>query len=140
VSEWKAPYEHRSLQHFVDPRGALFEMLRFTDQQVPGGGQIYVFTIAPGARRGDHFHETKQEWFSCALGQVRVLLEPKDLPSVEVILNADQPSVVYAAPTTSHALINDGETVAVVVAYSSTQHHHEAPDTFRKAVSPVSSR
>ena len=50
-----------------DPRGSLFEVLRFEDFNIPEGGYVYTFSINPHYRRGDHYHHKKEEWFTLCL-------------------------------------------------------------------------
>ena len=127
---WNEPFDILQLTAHTDPRGGLFEILRFADQEVPGGGQLYTFTINPGMRRGDHFHTRKREWFTCALGRAVVLLTDTRSGREQVVeLDAARPAIVYAGPYTAHALLNRGESVAVIVSYGSEQHHPEDPDT-----------
>jgi UDP-2-acetamido-2,6-beta-L-arabino-hexul-4-ose reductase len=133
---WREPFDVLTLRAHKDPRGMLFEILRFEDHDVPAGGQLYTFSIEPGARRGDHYHERKREWFTCVHGEAEVLLTASDGREGAFLLRSDEPSVVYAGPGTSHALINRGEALAVIVSYGSTQHDPEDPDTIRKRAYP----
>ena len=127
---WQSPFEVRDLTAYIDPRGRLFEILRFVDDGIEGKGQLYTFSLNPGVRRGDHYHLTKREWFTCVHGQVLVLLDDLHGRTQVVKLDADKPAIVYAAPGTTHALVNETSDVAVVVSYGSIQHQHDAPDTY----------
>lgn len=129
-AEWKDPFEIRELTLRADARGRLFEILRFVDDGVPPRGQIYTFSVNPGVRRGDHYHLTKREWFTCVHGRVTVLLDDLHGHTEVVELDADRPAIVYAGPGTTHALVNQGTEVSVVVSYGSEQHQHDAPDTY----------
>src|SRR3989344_6899889 len=104
---FKEPYDIIDLERHSDPRGNLFEILRFKDHKIPGEGYVYCFTINPGQRRGDHYHTKKQEWFSCVSGKATVLVEDKEGNKKKIILDADKPAVVYCGPYTSHALYNE---------------------------------
>jgi dTDP-4-dehydrorhamnose 3,5-epimerase-like enzyme len=128
---WQEPFEVRDLTAHVDPRGRLFEILRFLDDGIKGEGQLYTFSVNPGARRGDHYHHFKQEWFTCVHGKVTVLLDDRQGRTAVVEMDADRPSIAYAGPGTIHALINQTSDVAVIVSYGSEQHHPDAPDTYR---------
>ena len=131
---FKEPFEIISLTKHSDPRGDLFEILRFKDQQIPGEGYVYCFTINPGQRRGDHYHTRKQEWFSCVSGKATVLIEDKEGNKQKVILEAGQPAIIYCGPHTAHALYNESEIPAVIVSYGSKQHDSSDPDTFKKFI------
>lgn len=63
----------KKVKTFDDKRGSLFEALRFKTESIPGNGQIYVYTVEPGARRGDHFHKNKEEWFFLCKWNIRII-------------------------------------------------------------------
>lgn len=131
---FKEPYDIIHLENHVDPRGFLFEVLRFKDNRIPGEGYIYCFSVNPGKRRGDHYHTCKQEWFACVSGRVTVLIEDKQGGKKKVILDATKPTIVYCGPYTSHALLNESENVAVIISYGSKQHDPSNPDTVLKKI------
>lgn len=126
---WDKPYAIEALALHRDERGALFEAIRFSSQDIPRGGQIYVYTVAPGARRGDHFHERKSEWFTCVAGRVRLYMKTKDGDCVNKMLDAEAPHMVFAGPGTSHAVANETQEIAVIVAYASKEFDPTDPDT-----------
>ena len=132
---FKKPYEVRMLDMKADPRGNLFEILRFLDDEIPGEGYIYTFTILPGQRRGDHYHEKKHEWFTCAFGRATILIETSDGKKERVVLDAEDPAVIYFAPGTAHALLNETNNTVVMVSYGSKQHDPANPDTIKKDLS-----
>ncbi|MDF1852109.1 MAG: WxcM-like domain-containing protein [Verrucomicrobiales bacterium] len=136
MSKWKSPWELRNPNFYEDPRGGLFEVLRFKDDEVPGVGQIYTFSIAPGMRRGDHYHKKKEEWFTCVSGTAIVLLSSDDGKCEAIELSATKPGVIYSAPGTSHALVNEKSEPAVIVSYGSKQHDPDDPDTFANEAYP----
>lgn len=131
--DWTAPFRIDDLTVHADPRGVLFEALRFTTQDIPPGGQIYVYSVAPGERRGDHYHEKKSEWFFCVAGMVRLLMTAPDGRLVDETLDAGTPKLVHAAPGTSHAVVNEGDAPAVIVAYASKEFDPADPDTVPKS-------
>jgi UDP-2-acetamido-2,6-beta-L-arabino-hexul-4-ose reductase len=127
---WQYPFDIHKLTKRVDSRGFLFEILRFTDDDIPGQGQIYTFSIEPRQRRGDHYHKRKREWFTCVYGRAIVLLSNAEGKTCACEISSDDPCIVYAAPTTAHALLNETGQVAVVVSYGSEQHNPDDEDTF----------
>jgi UDP-2-acetamido-2,6-beta-L-arabino-hexul-4-ose reductase len=129
---WQEPFDILSLEKRSDSRGYLFEILRFQDHQIPGGGQLYTFSIEPGKRRGDHYHLKKKEWFTCVHGRAGIILTAQNGESKEFDLTSDDPKIVYAGPGTTHALINRTPDVAVIVSYGSEQHNPVDEDTYRK--------
>ncbi len=126
---WDEPYAIEPLVVHRDARGALYEAVRFGSQNIPPAGQIYVYTVAPGARRGDHYHETKSEWFTCVSGAVRVLLKTRDGTAVEEWIDAEAPKMVHAGPGTAHTVVNESKRQAVIVAYASKEFDPTNPDT-----------
>ena len=128
------PYEIMELKDYPDHRGNIFEILRFKDQEIPGTGQIYCFSIVPGVRRGDHFHTTKREWASCVYGKVYVAAEDMEGNKSKMLLDSKKPSLIYFHPYTTHVFINEGSEEAVVVSYSSKQLDKENPDTIPKII------
>jgi oxalate decarboxylase/phosphoglucose isomerase-like protein (cupin superfamily) len=108
----------------ADARGQLAELVR----DVPGGAQIYAFTINPGQRRGGHWHERKHEWFVCVRGEALLLLETNAGPRTELRLPGDFSRVVHVEPGTRHTFSSvDG---AMIVACISESFDPSDPDTF----------
>jgi dTDP-4-dehydrorhamnose 3,5-epimerase-like enzyme len=134
--EWNAPFHVLDLVSHTDPRGFLVELLRFKDWGIPGEGQMYVFSVEPKKRRGDHYHSRKQEWFTCVSGEVTVLLSSQDGQNDAVCLSPEEPKIIYVAPGTSHALLNRAGQVAVVVSYGSEQHDPKDGDTYHLVAFP----
>ena len=132
MKEWQEPFDHLDLKAYVDERGFLFEILRFKDYNIPGDGQLYTFSIEPGMRRGDHYHLKKKEWFTCVHGAATVLLTSKDGEDKAVEISAEEPRIIFAAPGSTHALINNSETPSIIVSYGSKQHDPDDEDTYYK--------
>jgi len=126
------PYSIIRLESHIDPRGYLFEILRFKDGNIPANGYIYCFAVNPGQTRGGHYHTKKKEWFSCVSGEATVLVEDQDGSKEKIILNTINPVVVYCGPYISHTFYNETQSPAVIVSYGSKQHNSEDQDTFRK--------
>ena len=133
TKDWSGAFRVDDLTVHSDARGVLYEALRFSTQNIPPGGQIYIYSVAPGARRGDHYHGKKSEWFLCVTGRVRLLMTAPDGTAVDEILDADMPKLVHAAPGTSHAVVNEEDGVAVIVAYASKEFDPADPDTVSKS-------
>lgn len=129
--EWKTPFDELQLEPHSDPRGTLFEVIRFRDFNIPLGGQLYTFSINPHYRRGDHYHHKKVEWFTCVQGKAKVLLSTVDGSQNKIIeLSAEAPKLIYVPAETVHALINQEEEVAVIISYGTVQHDDNDPDTY----------
>lgn len=129
---WKEPFDILNLTRHSDSRGFLFEILRFADHNIPGQGQIYVFSVEPGKRRGEHYHLKKKEWFTCVFGEALVSLGSNDGPTTVVPLSPNEPKIIYAGPGTLHTFSNKGDQPAIIVSYSSQQHDSKDEDTYRQ--------
>lgn len=135
--EWKKPFDELGLIPHEDQRGSLFEVIRFSDFNIPEGGYFYTFSINPHFRRGDHYHFKKVEWFTCVYGRAKVLLSTLDGSQEKVIeISAEHPKLVYAPTETIHALVNESEDVAVIVSYGTVPHDDGTPDTFYQKACP----
>lgn len=132
--KFKEPFDVISLTKHSDPRGDLFEVLRFKDQHIPGKGYIYCFTINPGVRRGDHYHTKKLEWATCVSGEATIFFEDKDGKKTKISISASEPKLVYFGPYTSHTFLNETKSLATIVCYGSKQHDPKDPDTIPKVV------
>ena len=133
---WKEPFDIMELKRYDDKRGMLFEVLRFKDHNIPGDGQLYTFSIEPKQRRGDHYHLIKHEWFTCVHGKAIILLTSKEGEDIVYEISAARPEIVYAAPGTAHALLNEGIDVTCIVSYGSKQHDPYNEDTYYKSAYP----
>jgi dTDP-4-dehydrorhamnose 3,5-epimerase-like enzyme len=119
-------YEVLVPERKVDPRGTLVELVR----DIPGGAQLYCFTIQPGQSRGGHWHRRKREWFSCLSGSSTLTLQGDAGRGerVEVLLSDERPTVVRVDPGVSHTFWS--EEGALIVACISESFDPEDPDTF----------
>ena len=133
---WKEPFDVHNLKIHWDERGFLIELLRFIDFAIPAGGQLYTFSINAGKRRGDHFHLIKREWFTCVYGKAIILLGSKDGQQISCEISHKIPKLVYAGPGTAHALINQTDSISIIVSYGSTQHKVDDPDTYSEKAYP----
>lgn len=122
----------KKVKTFDDKRGSLYEALRFETESIPGNGQIYVYTVEPGARRGDHYHKKKEEWFFCVSGELELLLKINK-KRIKKKISAKEPEIIYVAPGTIHTLVNRKKDVSVVVAYASEELNQKEPDTYKVA-------
>ena len=128
-------FEEKKLVSHEDERGFLFEAIRFQDDNIPVNGQLYMFTINPNKRRGDHYHKIKKEWFTCVYGSCELLLRSKKDEYKVLKMNYNDPKIIYVPPYTVHALINRDSNTCSVISYSSTQHDKNNPDTYFKSAS-----
>jgi dTDP-4-dehydrorhamnose 3,5-epimerase-like enzyme len=120
----------KKLEKKVDERGFVVEVLR-SEQVNAEFGQIFISTVLPGKIKGNHYHKRKKEWYCPVRGKVKVhLLDVKSGEKKEVILDANQPSILQINPGVSHAITNEGKEEAWIIAYISESFNPEDPDTF----------
>ena len=126
MGERDAGYEVLPRERREDQRGTLVELVR----DVPGGAQVYCFTIRPGQSRGGHWHTRKTEWFACLQGATTLVLETDQGrgTKVELRLSESEPNVVRVGAGVRHTFNSpDG---ALVVACISESFNPADPDTF----------
>lgn len=93
-----------------DDRGSFTELLRTVS-----GGQFSVNITKPGVVKGNHWHNTKLEFFIVVSGQGRV--EQRKLNTDEVWafdVSGDKPQIVRTLPGYVHNLINTSKTEPLI--------------------------
>ena len=111
----------------VDPRGSFTELLRSKNC-----GQVSINISKPGITKGQHWHNTKWEFFIVVAGHG--LIQERKVGSDEVIefeVSGDKIEAVYMLPGYTHNIINLSDTedlVTVMWANESFDPNH--PDTY----------
>ncbi len=120
----------RMLEKKEDERGWLVELFKgsLLDNKIKG--QIYSFSINPGAKRGNHYHKRKTEWFSILEGRCKLTLQ-RDEDKEEIILDAEDPLLVKVLPNVRHTFENNAEEKAIIIAYIDEEFNPDDADTFR---------
>ena len=124
----KASFE---LKMNVDPRGSFTELLKSESC-----GQVSVNISAPGITKGQHWHNTKWEFFIVVSG--KGLIQQRRIGSDEVLnfyVSGDKIEAVHMLPGYTHNIINlsDSENL-VTVMWANEQFDPAKPDTFGEAV------
>ena len=115
----------------VDARGSFTELIRTV-----GSGQISVNISKPGITKGEHWHNTKWEFFIVVSGHG--LIEERKIGSDEVIsfeVSGERIEAIHMLPGYTHNIINLSDTedlVTVMWANESFDPNH--PDTFFEKV------
>jgi len=123
-------YELKKLETHADPRGWLVEMLKRdeVDQDI---NQIHVVVIAPGATRGNHYHQSRVEWFLAVGGEVEVHLEDIKTKEKKIIkFVAGNAQRLTINPGVAHKFVNAGEKEAYLIAVQNDIFDPQNPDTF----------
>ncbi len=115
----------------VDPRGSFTELLR-TEKC----GQVSINISKPGITKGQHWHNTKWEFFIVVSG--KGLIQQRKIGSDEVLnfeVRGEKIEAVHMLPGYTHNIINLSETEDLVtVMWANEQFDPNKPDTFFEVV------
>ena len=115
----------------VDERGSFTELLKTADH-----GQFSVNISKPGITKGQHWHNSKWEFFIVVSG--RALIEERRIGSDEVLrfeVSGEQIRAVHMLPGYTHNIINLSETDDLVTLMWANETFDPAhPDTFGEPV------
>ena len=115
----------------VDARGSFTELLR-SDKC----GQVSVNISKPGITKGQHWHNTKWEFFIVVSG--KGLIQQRKIGSDEVIefyVSGEKIEAVHMLPGYTHNIINLSDTEDLVtVMWANEKFNPEKPDTFFEVV------
>lgn len=115
----------------VDPRGSFTELLK-----TENCGQFSVNISKPGITKGQHWHNTKWEFFIVVSG--RALIQQRKIGSDEVLnfeVSGEKIEAVHMLPGYTHNIINlsDNEDL-VTLMWANEQFDPNHPDTFFESV------
>ena len=115
----------------VDDRGSFTELLKSTDH-----GQFSVNISRPGITKGQHWHNSKWEFFIVVAGHG--LIQERKIGTDEVIefeVSGERVQAVHMLPGYTHNIINLSETENLVtVMWANEMFDPERPDTFFEEV------
>ena len=120
-----------SLKMNVDPRGSFTELLR-TEKC----GQISVNISKPGITKGQHWHNTKWEFFIVVSG--KGLIQQRKIGTDEVLnfeVSGEKIEAIHMLPGYTHNIINLSDTEDLVtVMWANEQFDPDRPDTYFEIV------
>lgn len=120
-----------SLKMNVDQRGSFTELIK-TEKC----GQVSVNVSKPGITKGQHWHNTKWEFFIVVSG--KGLIQQRKIGADEVLnfeVSGDDIKAVYMLPGYTHNIINLSNTENLVtVMWANEQFDPSKPDTFFEVV------
>ena len=120
-----------SLKMNVDARGSFTELLK-----TKNCGQVSVNVSKPGITKGQHWHNTKWEFFIVVSG--KGLIQQRKIGTDEVLnfeVDGDDIKAVYMLPGYTHNIINLSNTENLVtVMWANEQFDPSKPDTFFETV------
>ena len=115
----------------IDPRGSFTELVHTLNC-----GQVSINISRPGITKGQHWHNTKWEFFIVVAGHG--LIQERKLGTDEVIefeVSGDNIQCIHMLPGYTHNIINLSETENLVtVMYCNEIFNPEKPDTFFEKV------
>lgn len=115
----------------VDPRGSFTEVLKTLNC-----GQFSVNVSNPGITKGQHWHNTKWEFFIVVSG--KALIQERKIGSDEVLefrVDGEHPQAVHMLPGYTHNIINLSDTEALVTLMWANELFDPAhPDTYHENV------
>ena len=127
-----------SLNMKSDDRGSFTELLKTADH-----GQFSVNISKPGITKGQHWHNSKWEFFIVVSGHAliqerRIGTDPatgNDYPVVEFNVSGDKIEAVHMIPGYTHNIINTSDTEPLVtLMWANEQFDPNHPDTFHEDV------
>ena len=114
-----------------DERGSFTELLKTTDC-----GQFSVNIIAPGATKGEHWHNGKWEFFIVVSG--RALIRERQLGTDKIMefeVSGDRLRAVHMLPGYTHGITNLSDTENLVtLIWANEVFDPQRPDTFSEPV------
>ena len=115
----------------VDDRGSFTELLK-----TENCGQFSVNTSKPGVTKGQHWHNTKWEFFIVVSGHG--LIQQRKIGTEEVLnfeVSGDRIEAVHMLPGYTHNIINLSQTENLItVMWANEQFDPERPDTYFEPV------
>ena len=120
------------LKQNADARGSFTELLKTTDH-----GQFSVNVSKPGITKGQHWHNSKWEFFIVVSGHG--LIQERRLGSEEILefeVSGDHPQAVHMLPGYTHNIINLSESENLVtLMWANEIFDPNKPDTYFEPVS-----
>lgn len=115
----------------VDARGSFTELLKTSDH-----GQFSVNVSLPGVTKGQHWHNTKLEFFIVVSGHALIQERRVDSDEVwEFEVSGDKVEAVHMLPGYAHNIINLSDTEPLVtLMWANEQFDPNHPDTFFEPV------
>ena len=115
----------------VDPRGSFTELIKSEKC-----GQVSVNISKPGITKGQHWHNTKWEFFIVVSGQG--LIQQRKIGTDEVLnfeVSGEKIEAIHMLPGYTHNIINLSDTEDLVtVMWANEQFDPDKPDTFFEIV------
>jgi len=113
-----------------DARGNFSEILKS-----PERGQFSVNTSKPGATKGNHWHQSKNEKFLVVSGSATIKLRKiNEEQIIEYHVCGDKHEVIDIPPGYTHNVTNTGDTDMVMLIWANEVFNQDNPDTYYEEV------
>jgi dTDP-4-dehydrorhamnose 3,5-epimerase-like enzyme len=102
-----------------DARGWFLKVMDGNEAGNSFPGEVYFTAAHPGEKKGGHYHQVANEWFTLIKGEA--LLELTDVASKETFslkLSGDHPVTVFVPSGIAHTFINTGDQEFLLVAFT----------------------
>lgn len=76
---------------------------------------VYVTSVLPGEIKGPHIHTKRTSYFTCISGKVLFVIKGNDGMYHEVILNAEEPTMIYIPKNIASAHLNLSKATSYVL-------------------------
>lgn len=109
-----------------DERGTFYEILKTLDS-----GQFSLSTTAPGIKRGNHYHHTKNEKFLVVKGEA--VIEYRHILTNEITsykVSDKKMEIVEMIPGYSHNIKNIGDEEMILLLWANEAFDNAKPDTY----------
>ena len=115
----------------TDERGSFTELLKTVS-----GGQFSVNISKPGITKGNHWHNSKWEFFIVVSGKARIEQRKLDTDEIWTFeVSGEQPQAVHMLPGYTHNIINLSQTENLItLMWASETFDLQKPDTFFEEV------
>ncbi len=119
------------LKQHTDARGSFTELLKTVS-----GGQFSVNISKPGITKGNHWHNTKWEFFIVVSGRARMEQRKIDTDEVWTFdVSGEKPQAVHMLPGYTHNIINLSDTEPLItLMWANESFDPTHPDTFAEEV------
>ncbi|WP_143315075.1 capsular polysaccharide biosynthesis protein CapF [Clostridium sp. HBUAS56017] len=109
-----------------DSRGSFTEIIRTVDR-----GQFSVNITKPKVKKGNHWHNTKNEKFLVVSGKGLIQLRKIDTDEIlNYYVNGDEMKIVDIPPGYTHNIINIGDIDLITFIWANEPFNPEKPDTY----------
>jgi len=127
----------KQLRVIPDERGRLMEILRCDDAFFEKFGQVYLTTGLPGVVKAWHYHKIQDDYFTCILGMMKLVLydgreeSPTKGEINEFFVGEHNPLLVKIPRGVYHGFKCISTIEAVIINIPTEPYNYMIPDEYR---------